>query len=91
MNTSAAIADGNQNHQLLNSFFVPRSWNGRSTLQTRLAVRSVNILLGTGVLFLGACPCPESNGIGTDVDGGASPQAPRACLDGLDFATNRHE
>ncbi|MEP6959853.1 MAG: hypothetical protein ABI980_14080, partial [Nitrospirota bacterium] len=88
--------------------FAPRSSKGRSTSQARwrrtwtrlacaqadgLAVRSVNRLLGTGALLLGDCPRPESNGTGTAVDDGASPQAPRACLAGRlrDFATNRHE
>ena len=37
-----------------------------------LAAQSVNILLGTGALLLGACP-RESNGTGTAADSGASP------------------
>src|SRR2546422_457392 len=48
---------------------------GRPGIQAGgLAVRSVNILLGTGALLPGACPRSEG-GTGTAADGGASPLA----------------
>jgi len=44
-----------------------------------LAAQSVTILLGTGALLFGACPCLTSSGPGTAAHGGASPlsSAPR--------------
>ena len=64
MNTSAAIANSP----------LRRAWTRLARAQAGgLAVQSVNKLLGTGALFLGACPRSESNGTGTAADGGASP------------------
>jgi hypothetical protein len=81
MNGSAAIADSEiRTHCgiFLRARSIQRALNLASAVATYLtagglAHRTLTVLLGTGALLLGACPCLRSSGTGTAGDGGASP------------------